>query len=220
MSIELNATKRDVKGKGASRRLRHANTFPAIVYGSGKEPESITLLQKDIQHKLPDETFYTQVLSLNIEGTAEDVLVRDIQHHPYKMDVLHMDFIRVRADVAVHVTIPLHFLGADVAPGVKEEGGAISHVMMEVEVECLPKNIPTSIEVDISEMHLGDIIHLSELKMPAGVSVLAILHDAEHDTAVVNIHVAKTISDEEEDFSAADDSAEPAADEEGGDSED
>ena len=219
MSIELNATKRDVKGKGASRRLRHANTLPAIIYGAGKDPLSITLLQKDIQHKLSDENFYSQVLSLNIEGAKEDVLIRDIQHHPYKMDVMHMDFMRVRADQVVHVHVPLHFIGGDIAPGVKEEGGAISHVMMEVEIECLPKYIPTSIEVDISEMHLGDVIHLSELKMPEGVSVLAILHDPEHDTAVVNIHQSKAIS-EEEDESVDAGEVPTASDEEGSDSED
>jgi len=119
MSSELNATLRGDKGKGASRRLRHANTFPAIVYGGGKDPVSITLQQKDVQHKLPDETFYSQVLSLNIEGKAEDVLLRDIQHHPYKMDVMHMDFIRVDANKVVHVFSQLHFSGEDVSPGVK-----------------------------------------------------------------------------------------------------
>ena len=109
MSYELNATLRGDKGKGASRRLRHANTLPAIVYGGDKDPVSITLLQKDVQYKLPDESFYSQVLSLNIEGKVEDVLLRDIQHHPFKMDVMHMDFIRVDANKVVHVFSQLHF---------------------------------------------------------------------------------------------------------------
>jgi len=225
MSISLNATMREVKGKGASRRLRHANTLPAIVYGAGKDPVSITLLQKDILHKLPDESFYSQVLSLSIEGKAEDDLIRDIQHHPYKMEVMHMDFIRVRADQVVHVHTPLHFIGEDIAPGVKTEGGVVSHVIMEVEVECLPKDIPAHIEVDVSEMHLGDILHLSDLNIPEGVSILALLHgdEQEHDTAVVNIHVRKVEVEEEEietPEAEGEEGGEEAASDEGGDSED
>ncbi len=115
MSLELNATLREDKGKGASRRLRHANELPAIVYGGGKDSVSITLLQKDVQHKLPDEHFYSQVLSLKIDGKAEDVLLRDIQHHPYKMDVMHMDFIRIDANKVVHIFSQLHFVGEDVS---------------------------------------------------------------------------------------------------------
>jgi len=222
MSLELNATLREDQGKGASRRLRHANTLPAIVYGDGKDPVSITLLQKDIQHKLPDESFYSQVLSLSIEGKAEDVLIRDIQHHPYKMEVMHMDFIRVDAKKVVHVYSQLHFSGEDVAPGVKSEDGVISHVMTEVEVECLPGNIPEFIAVDLSEMHVGDIIHLSDLEMPEGVEILALKHGEEHDSAVVSMHVRKVVEEVEEEAPeapAAEGEAEDEAGEEGGDSE-
>ncbi len=208
MSNVLNATKRDDKGKGASRRLRRANQLPAVVYGGGKDAVSITLQQKDIQHELPNEEFYSQVLSLNIDGTTEDVLVRDIQHHPYKIDILHMDFIRVDANHVVHVYTQLHFVGEEEAPGVKTEGGQVSHVINEVEVECLPKNIPSFIEVDLSEMHLGDILHLSDLKLPEGVSILALKQGDEHDTAVVNIHARKAEKvkddDEGDDAPAAD----------------
>ncbi len=198
MSLELNATLRGDKGKGASRRLRHANTLPAIVYGGGKDPVSITLQQKNIQHKLPDESFYSQVLSLNIEGKAEDVLIRDIQHHPYKMEVMHMDFIRVDAKKVVHVYSQLHFINEDVSPGIKSEGGVINHVMIEVEMECLPKNIPDFIEVDLSEMHVGDVIHLSDLKLPKGVVVLALKQGEEHDAAIVGMH-ARKVTEEVED---------------------
>jgi len=222
MSTELNATLRDDKGKGASRRLRHANTFPAIVYGAGKESVSITLLQKDVQHKLPDESFYSQVLSLNIEGKTEDVLLRDIQHHPYKMEVMHMDFIRIDANKVVHVYSQLHYIGEEVSPGVKTEDGVINHVVTEVEVECLPKDIPEYIEIDLSEMHVGDVIHLSDLKLPEGVEVLALKQGEEHDTAVVGMHVRKVVEEIEDTAPEApetegDDEAE--ASDEGGDSE-
>jgi large subunit ribosomal protein L25 len=197
MSLELIATLRDDMGKGASRRLRHANKLPAIVYGTGKDPVSITLQQKDVQHKLPNEEFYSQVLSLNIDGTAEDVLLRDIQHHPYKKEVMHMDFIRIDQKQAVHVFSQLHFVGDELSPGIKTEDGVISHIMTEVELECLPKDIPQHIEVDLSEMHVGDIIHLSDLKLPEGVEIVALKQGEEHDTAVVTMHVRKVVSEEE-----------------------
>ncbi len=199
MSLELNATLRDDKGKGASRRLRHANALPAIIYGGEKDPVSITLQQKDIQHKLPDESFYSQVLSLNVDGTNEDVLVRDIQHHPYKMEVMHMDFVRVDAKKVVHVHSQLHFVGEEVSPGVKTEDGVISHVIIEVELECLPKNIPDYIEVDLSEMHVGDVIHLSDLNMPEGVEVLALKHGDDNDSVVASMHARKVAVEEDED---------------------
>jgi large subunit ribosomal protein L25 len=221
MSYELNATLRGDKGKGASRRLRHANTLPAIVYGGGIDPVSITLLQKDVQHKLPDEGFYSQVLSLNIEGKAEDVLLRDIQHHPYKMDVMHMDFIRVDANKVVHVFSQLHFSGEEVSPGVKTEDGVANHVITEVEVECLPKDIPDFIAIDISEMHVGDVVHLSDLKLPAGVEILALKQGEEHDTAVVGMHVRKVMAEVEEEAPETPDApeSETGASEEGEDGE-
>ena len=224
MSSELNATLRDDKGKGASRRLRHANQLPGIVYGSGKDPVSITLLQKDVQYRLPDEGFYSQVLSLNIEGKAEDVLLRDIQHHPYKMEVMHMDFIRIDANKVVHVYSQLHYSGEDVSPGVKSEDGVANHVMTEVELECLPKDIPDFIAVDLSAMHVGDVIHLTDLILPEGVEVLALKQGEEHDTAVVGMHVRKVVEEIEDEAPVApetegeDDAEGDAASEEGGDS--
>ncbi len=198
MSIELNAELRTDKGKGASRRLRHTNKIPAILYGTGKGSVSIMLEQKDVQHQLPNESFYSQVLSLNVAGSKEDVLLRDLQHHPFKMDILHIDFQRVDANKVVHVHIPLHFIGEEVAPGVKTEGGAVSHIIVEVEVVCLPKDIPEFIEVDLSALHVGDGIHLSELKLPENVNILALMHGDEHDTSVANIHIRKAVVEEEE----------------------
>ena len=221
MSILLNATLREDQGKGASRRLRHAKQFPAIVYGAEKGSVSITLLQKDVQHKLPDESFYSQVLSLSIDGTAEDVLIRDIQHHPYKMEVMHMDFVRVDANKVVHIHSQLHFIGEDVAPGVKTEDGVVSHVIIEVELECLPKDIPDHIEVDLSEMHVGDVIHLSDLKMPENVEVLALKHGDDNDSVVASMHVRKVIEEIEDEAPEAVEEGEDAEGEtkdEGGDS--
>ena len=221
MSIELNAELRTDMGKGASRRLRRANKLPAIVYGAGKDPENLTLEQKDVQHQLQNEAFYTQVLDLNIAGKTTEVLVRDLQHHPFKMDILHIDFQRVDAKKEVHVNVPLHFEGEDVAPGVKQEGGAVSHVVTEVEVVCLPKDIPEFIVVDMSELHLDEIIHLSDLKLPEGVEILELRQGEEHDSAVASIHARKVAAEPEEGEAAAEEGGEaPEAKEEGGASED
>jgi large subunit ribosomal protein L25 len=214
MSLELNATLREDQGKGASRRLRHAKSLPAIVYGSGKDAVSITLLQKDVQHKLPDESFYSQVLSLSIEGKTEDVLIRDIQHHPYKMEVMHMDFIRVDAKKVVHVFSQLHYIGEEESPGVKTEDGVINHVMTEVELECLPKDIPEYIQIDLSEMHVGDIVHLSDLILPEGVAVLALKQGDEHDTAVVGMNIRMVVEEVEEGSPEAPDAPEVEGEEE------
>ena len=220
MSIELNAELRTDTGKGASRRLRHANKIPAILYGAGKDPENLALAQKDVQYELQHEAFFTQVLELNIGGKKQDVLLRDLQHHPYKQDILHMDFQRVEAKKEMHVNVPLHFINEDIAPGVKTEGGAVSHVMSEVEVVCLPKNIPEFIDVDLSELHLGEIVHLSDLKMPAGVEVFALKQGEEHDSAVASIHTRKVAEEPEEAEAPGEAAEEPETREEGGEAED
>ena len=220
MSIELNAELRTDTGKGASRRLRHANKIPAILYGAGKDPENLALAQKDVQYELQHEAFFTQVLELNIGGKKQDVLLRDLQHHPYKQDIMHMDFQRVEAKKEMHVNVPLHFINEDIAPGVKTEGGAISHVMSEVEVVCLPKDIPEFIDVDLGELHLGEIVHLSDLKMPAGVEVFALKQGEEHDSAVASIHTRKVAEEPEEAEAPGEAAEEPETKEEGGEAED
>ena len=221
MSIVLNAELRTDMGKGASRRLRRTNKLPAIVYGAGKDPENLTLEQKDVQYQLQYEAFYTQVLELDVGGKKQDVLLRDLQHHPFRQDILHMDFQRVEAKKVVHVNVPLHFINEDVSVGVKQEGGAISHVVTEVEVVCLPKDIPEFIEVDLIEVHMGDIVHLSDLKLPAGVEILALKQGEEHDTAVASVHVRKGGVEEHEAFEeeGGEAAAEAPPKEEGGESE-
>jgi len=171
MVIEINAETRTDLGKGASRRLRH-------------------------QENVDNELFYASIVNLKIDGkkTAEKVIVRDIQHHPYKIDIMHLDFQRIDAKKKMHMHVQLHFTGEDIAPGVKLGGGIISHVINEVEVECLPKDIPEYIEVDISALDVGESVHLTELKIPKGVELLALKHgDEDHDTAVVSIHAPKVI---------------------------
>ncbi len=197
MTIEISATLREDMGKGASRRLRREAKMPAILYGAGKDPVNLTLTQKDILRHLENEAFYTQVISLDVEGEKVDVVLRDLQRHPYRIDILHADFQRIDANKVLHVSIPLHFEGEDQAPGVKTEGGAVSHLMTEVEVECLPGAIPEYITVDISGMHTNDILHLSDLKMPEGVIVYALKHGDDHDEAVVSIHARKGGDDDE-----------------------
>jgi len=191
MSIELNAELRTDMGKGASRRLRHAEKMPAIVYGAGKDPVNLTLLQKDIRAVIDEEIFYSSVLDLNIDGKKEQVILRDVQHHPFKVDIMHMDFQRVDTTSKMHIHVPLHFIGEEKSPGVKTQGGLVSHMMVEVEVECLAKDIPEFIEVDMSAMNSGEILHLSDIKMPSGVEIMALKHGADHDTAVCSIHPPK-----------------------------
>jgi len=191
MSIELNAELRTDLGKGASRRLRHAEKMPAILYGAGKDPVGLTLLQKDVRAHQDNEVFYSSIISLKVDGKAEKVIIRDVQHHPYKVDLFHIDFQRTDAKSKLHVHVPLHFIGEDKAPAVKLQGGQVSHLAVEVEVECLPKDIPEYIEVDVTDMNMGDILHLSDIKLPKGVEIMALKQGDAHDTAIVSVHLPK-----------------------------
>lgn len=183
MQIEINATKRDGQGTGASRRLRHAGRVPGIVYGGGKDAQPVDLDHKELYFSLKNEAFHSSVLSMNLDGARESVLLRDYQMHPYKQQVLHVDFQRVDATHTIHVKVPLHFLNADVAPGVKLGGGVVNHLMTEVEVVCLPGSLPEFIEVDLSSLDAGHTVHLSELKLPAGVELVALQRGEDHGVA-------------------------------------
>ena len=188
MEIEINAVKRDQQGTGASRRLRRANRVPGIVYGGGKDAQSIDLDHKELYFGLKNEAFHSSVLSLTLDGVKESVLLRDFQMHPYRQIVQHVDFQRVDATHKIHVKVPLHFVNADSAPGVKQSGGVVSHLYTEVEVACLPADLPEFIEVDLSELASGHSLHMSHLKLPSGVE-LSGLHGA--DPTVVTILGAK-----------------------------
>ena len=198
MSIDFNldAESRNDLGKGASRRLRRTGRVPAILYGAGVEPENISLDHNKIRHDLENEAFYSHILTINLEGKKQKVILRDMQRHPAKPVILHIDFLRVSDDQEIHMHVPLHFIGEEVCPGVKMEGGQVSHQMTEVEVICLPKNIPEFIEVDVTELKIGDSIHLSEMTLPTGVTLTALTHGDGHDQQVVNVHVTKIAAEE------------------------
>jgi large subunit ribosomal protein L25 len=189
MQIEINAVKRDLQGTGASRRLRRAGRVPGIVYGGGKDPQAVDLDHKELYFALKNEAFHSSVLDLNLDGAKESVLLRDYQMHPYKPFVQHVDFQRVDATHKVHVKVPLHFLNADTAPGVKLSGGVVSHIYTEVDVTCLPDDLPEFIEVDLMDLSSDHAIHMSHLKLPKGVE-LAGLHG--EDPTVVTILGAKS----------------------------
>lgn len=199
MSIDftIDAEPRSDLGKGASRRLRRGGRVPAVLYGAGKDPESISLDHNKITHELANEGFYAHVLTVNLAGKKQKVVLRDLQRHPAKPVIMHVDFLRVSDDHEINMHVPLHFIGDDVCPGVKQEGGQVSHHMIEVEVTCLPRDIPEFIEVDVSQLHLGESIHLSELELPPGVIITALAHGEGHDPQVANVHATKIAVEEE-----------------------
>lgn len=194
-NFELNAVSRDDQGKGASRRLRHEGMVPGIIYGGDKEPEMIATKHNELVHHLENEAFYSHILTVNVDGTAQKVVLKDLQRHPAKPFIMHLDLLRVSGSGRIKMNVPLHFVNEEACPGVKA-GGIVSHTITEVEVACVADALPEFIEVDLAEMNVGDAIHLSELKMPEGVEVLALTHEGEHDTGVVAIHAPKGSSDD------------------------
>ncbi|MGA7440325.1 MAG: 50S ribosomal protein L25/general stress protein Ctc [Luteibacter sp.] len=184
---KLTATSRKIEGKGASRRLRIAGYVPAIVYGAGAEPQAIQLLHNDILLGSRFESFYSSVIDLTVDGKAQKVLIKDWQKHPFKQLMLHMDFQRVNENEAVKVAVPVHFLNQEKSPAGKTAGLVISHNLTEVTVSCLPKDLPEFIELDLANLKAGDIVHLSDLKLPKGVEVPELGLGKEHDVAVVTV---------------------------------
>lgn len=197
MTVEfaLNAEVRSDLGKGASRRLRrNVSMVPAVIYGGEKAPQSISLLAKDLAKLLENEAAFSHVLNLNVAGTNESVVIKALQRHPAKGYVLHADFQRVVAGQKLTAHVPLHFINEASAVGVKQQGGEISHTISEVEVSCLPKDLPEFIEVDMAAVEVGQTIHMSDLKLPKGVELVALAHG--NDLAVSNIHASR-VKDEE-----------------------
>ncbi|MGB5258908.1 MAG: 50S ribosomal protein L25/general stress protein Ctc [Gammaproteobacteria bacterium] len=216
ISFELNAEPRTDTGKGASRRLRLAGKVPAIMYGGGKDPESLTLLHNEVLRNLEHEAFYSHILTIKIGGSDTPVILRDMQRHPSKPIVMHMDLQRISAREKLKTNVPLHFIGEDAAPGVKA-GGLVSHELTEVAVECLPKDLPEFIDVDISGLEIGDSIHLSGVTAPDGVTLTELARGEGHDLSVVSIHVRRVVEEEPTEAPAAEgESAEGEA--EGGES--
>jgi large subunit ribosomal protein L25 len=189
MQIEVTAFKREAQGSSASRRLRRTGRTPGIIYGGTAEPLAIELDHNALYHALRKEAFHASVLTMIVDGQKESVLLRDAQWHPYKQLVLHVDFQRVDADHKVHVKVPLHFVNADTAPGVKTGGGKPHHIMNELDVQCLPGKLPEFIEVDMGALEVGHSIHANELTLPAGVELTA--HVKAENPAVASINAAK-----------------------------
>jgi large subunit ribosomal protein L25 len=172
MGIEINATNRKTQGTGASRRLRNTGRVPGVVYGAG-DVSMIELDHNELYYKLRAEAFHASILTLNLEGKKESVLLRDFVMHPFRQQVQHIDFQRVDEKKKMHIKVPLHFVNADIAPGVKVGGGKVSHVMTDLDITCLPKDLPAFIEVDLSHLALGHSIHVVDLKLPKGVEAAA-----------------------------------------------
>lgn len=185
MKTEFNATLRTLQGTGASRRLRRAGKVPAIVYGVGEPVSVIELDHNEIYHALRHESFHASLLTMNLDSTKSQVVLRDYQMHPFRQQVMHVDFQRVDQNAKIHMKVPFHFVNADIAPGVKLSGGLVNHVLTEADVSCLPKDLPEFIEVDLANLAAGHSIHLSEIKLPTNVEFVQLAHG--DDGAVVTI---------------------------------
>ena len=221
----LDAKSRTDVGKGASRRLRRLqNEIPAIIYGAGKEPSSITLRHDDMLHAVENEAFFSSIIDINLDGAKESVVIKDLQRHPAKPVILHADFLRVLADVALTVNVPIHLLNEEKCIGVKSENGQIIISMHELQISCLPKNLPEYIELDMLEVHVGDTLHITDLKLPEGVTSVDLSQSEENDHPVVTVsEIREQVIEEPEVAEAAE--GEEAADggdapSEGGDADD
>ena len=192
----LNAEARSDLGKGASRRLRRlASQVPAVIYGGEKAPQSISLLAKEIAKLLENDSAYSHVIALTVDGAVETVVIKALQRHPAKGHVLHADFVRVVAGQKLTAHVPLHFLNQETSVGVKQQGGEVSHSAVEVEVSCLPKDLPEFINVDMANVEVGQILHMSDLVLPAGVELVALAHGK--DLPIANIHASRVAKDAE-----------------------
>jgi large subunit ribosomal protein L25 len=197
-NITLNAEPRSDSGKGASRRLRHQGLVPAIVYGGKFDPVQISIDHNVFMHELDHETIYTQVVDLKMGDKTQEVILRDLQRHPYKNKVMHADFFRIDKNTPIKVLVPIHVTNAEECAGVKMDGGMMTQLVTEVEIISLPKDLPEYLEIDAENLHLGEILHLTDIPMPEGVEIVALTHleeidDIEHDTHNVGVlSVVKT----------------------------
>ena len=196
--FDLIAEIREDQGKGASRRLRHQGKVPAIIYGAGRPPRSLSFDHNKVLKQLENESFYSSVLNIKVGSKKQAVILKDMQRHPAKPRIMHMDFQRIVEDEEIKMNVPLHFIGEDIAPGVKDGGGKVSHIMTDVEIVCLPRYLPEYIDVDVSALELDDMLTLSDIKLPEGVEMPALAQGPEADRPVVSIHVIKEVVIEEE----------------------
>ena len=199
ISFELAASIRKDLGKGATRRLRKQEMVPAVIYGAGKDPVSITLGHNQLMHSTDNEAFFSHILSIDVDGKKEKVIIKALQRHPAKSILMHADFMRVSMTEKLKVHVPLHFIGADEAPGAKQ-GGVVTHDLVDIEIQCLPGDLPEYIEVDVSALEIGDSLHLSDIKLAKGMEIVALGQGDDHDLQVVAIQAnrAAAVDDEEE----------------------
>jgi len=219
--FELHAEVREDLGKGASRRLRRlADNVPAIIYGGEKDPQPLTLIRKDLEKALENEAFYSHVLTINVGKDKQKAILKDLQRHPARDSVMHADFLRVNENKPIKMNVPIHFINEANSYGVKTEGGIVQHQATDIEVQCLPGDIPEYVEVDMLKVEIGQIIHLSDITLPEGVVSVALALGEDHDLAIASIIAPKGGSDEEEaDVEAGEGEGEDESAEEG-DSED
>ena len=206
-SFTVGAESRNDQGKGASRRLRHAGKVPAILYGGKGEPSNITLDQLKLLTMVDNEKFYSSIITINLDGKEQQAIVKDVQMHPAKSQVLHVDLQRVLADQPIRIHLPIHFLNEATCPGVKTQGGQVSHLRTDIEITCLPKDLPEALVVDMGKMNLNDTIFLKDIPLPEGVTIPELATGRE--IPVVSIHAPRA---EEPEPAAAEAAAAPAAD--------
>lgn len=198
IDFSLSAQPREETGTGAMRKMRRAGQLPGVVYGAGGDALPITLSSLEVSRHLENEAFYSHVLSLNLEGKKEQVILRSVQRHPVRSDILlHIDLQRISKDAKIKMTVPLHFVGEDVAPGIKEQGGLFSHLMTEVEISCLPSDLPEFIEVDVSGLHIGEPVHLSGVTVPEGLELVDLSHGNDPAVVIINVRKEQPIEEEE-----------------------
>jgi len=202
MKIDIKAEPRSLQGTGASRRLRRESKVPGILYGAGKDAQPIQLDHKELFFKLRTEAFHSSILDMELGSDKLQVLLRDYQMHPFKQQVLHADFQRVAADRKIHMKIPLHFVNGDIAPGVKVAGGAVQHIVNELDITCLPKDLPEFIEVDLKDLQAGHSVHVSGLKLPAGVESVALSKGDDLTVATIVMTRAMTADEEAAELAA------------------
>ena len=205
VSFTFGADRRDQQGKGASRRLRHHGKVPAILYGGGQPPQALVLDQQNLLTMISNEKFYSSIVQLKIENLTQEAIVKDVQMHPARNVVVHVDLQRVLENEQIRIRLPLHFRNEAISPGVKTQGGVVSHLLADVEVQCLPKDLPEFLEVDLAEMNLNDTKFLADLKLPPGVVITDLVHGK--NRPVVSIHSPRA---EEPEPAAAEAAAVPA----------
>ena len=184
MEFELTGEARSDLGRGGCRRLRRSGRIPAIVYGGGEEPQAVSLGQNELFHEMDRDGFHTNILTLRIGKTSESVVVKAVQRHPSRPQILHLDFQRIVADQAITLNVPIHFVGEEDAAGVKE-GGDVQRLLTDVEITCLPRHLPDNLEIDISELALGQLLHLSDVQLPEGVSCVALDHGQDQPVVAI-----------------------------------